>query len=209
MEKDLLRLLQACVGVVVLLGTALLVFGLFPCMKSEVGAAWVQAIGSIAALGAVVWTVTTQEAYRKRDARSKGLAIAAAMTFRVTKAAGDLEQLRTTIGRAEKLDCDPVLFQSVLEALQGLPQWSTEDLTHLAALENFISFKLAGAIDRVHSLTKILKDLVQTSDLHNDPAHRKYMAHVIGFHVWEIQALYALAGKRMNQLTFGLTSPFE
>lgn len=66
MEKDLLRVLQACVGVVVLLATVLLIFGLFPCMKSEVGAAWVQAIGSIVAIlsGIAVVRYQLQEAAR-------------------------------------------------------------------------------------------------------------------------------------------------
>nr|WP_151201362.1 hypothetical protein [Herbaspirillum sp. B39] len=66
MEKDLLRVIQACVGAVVLLATVLLIFGLFPSMKSEVGAAWVQAIGSIVAIlsGIAVVRYQLQEAAR-------------------------------------------------------------------------------------------------------------------------------------------------
>jgi hypothetical protein len=60
MEKDLLRLLQACVGIVVLLAVALLVFGLFPSMKSESSAAWVQAVGSIAAIWGTAWIARVQ-----------------------------------------------------------------------------------------------------------------------------------------------------
>lgn len=68
MEKDLLRLLQACVGIVVLLGTAILVFTLFPTMNSEVAAAWVQAIGAIVAIlsGITVVRYQLQEETRVR-----------------------------------------------------------------------------------------------------------------------------------------------
>ncbi|MBG7619318.1 hypothetical protein I5R65_07570 [Herbaspirillum sp. AP02] len=71
MEKDFLRVLQACVVAVILLGTALLIFGLFPRMKSEVGAAWIQAVGSIAAIiGAWFGTrhqIRSAERTRNRD----------------------------------------------------------------------------------------------------------------------------------------------
>ncbi|MFJ3316152.1 hypothetical protein ACIPLR_12390 [Herbaspirillum huttiense] len=69
MEKDLLRLIQACVGVVVLLATAMLVFTLFPAMNSEVGAAWVQAIGAIVAIlsGIAVVRYQSQEQARVRQ----------------------------------------------------------------------------------------------------------------------------------------------
>jgi len=68
MERDLLRLLQACVGIVVLLATTLLVFGLFPSMSSEAGAAWIQAVGSIGAILSAIWVMSAQNrAAEKRD----------------------------------------------------------------------------------------------------------------------------------------------
>lgn len=68
MERDLLRVLQACVGIVVLLATTLLIFGLFPGMKSEAGAAWIQAVGSIGAILSAIWVMGAQNrAAEKRD----------------------------------------------------------------------------------------------------------------------------------------------
>lgn len=68
MERDLLRVLQACVGIVVLFATALLIFGLFPSMKSEAGAAWIQAVGSIGAILSAIWVMGAQtRSAEKRD----------------------------------------------------------------------------------------------------------------------------------------------
>lgn len=80
MERDLLRLLCACGVIVVLLATALLVFGLFPEMKSEVWAAWVQAFGSIAAIiGAFLLARSQQRAAdrtRRLDAALRNASLA-------------------------------------------------------------------------------------------------------------------------------------
>lgn len=113
MEKDLLRVLQACVGVVVLLATALLIFGLFPCMKSEVGAAWVQAIGAIVAIlsGIAVVRFQLQEAARVLKAEE------AKRVYRL------LTSLRTEIGLLGEKFISPVGAElAVFNKTQSLPK---------------------------------------------------------------------------------------
>lgn len=209
MENSLLRTIQICVGVIVLVVTSIVFFWLFPAMKSEVGAAWVQAVGSLAALLGVGWTVNTQESYRRKDAKAKGVAVAAAMTFRVTKASGDVERLREKFRQVEVRDCDPIFFQEALQMLRSIPQWTTEDLTQLAALENLIAIKLAGGMDRMNAVMDYIGLIVQSGQILLDPETRKYQAHVVGAFLWEIHTLYGMAGKRMNNFTCGVTAPFE
>lgn len=127
MEKDLLRLLQACVGAVVLLGTAVLFFSLFPAMNSDVGAAWVQAVGSIAAILGSAWIARhqTRESQKlekwKEDQRESKILLAVISTLSIAHAICSL--LQEAISEEgpvhiDKTNCDRLLdARAVIERI--------------------------------------------------------------------------------------------
>lgn len=87
MERDLLRVIQICIGIVVLFATSYIVFSMFPLMNSEVGAAWIQAIGSIASIWVAIAVVRMQakETYRQieRDAMRHSLSTLTAIATEI------------------------------------------------------------------------------------------------------------------------------
>lgn len=208
MEKDLLRVLQACVVAVILLGTAILVFGLFPSMKSEAGAAWVQAVGSIAAVGGVAWTVKTQERFRRDEAQVRATVVAAAQTLQIISVSAEVRSIQLRFQTIQAHDCPPDHFSELLSKLEAIPTWSADELSYLAALPNQIAFKLAGGIDRLNATILILRKLVGHPDIVESAEFRKEKAQFFSFSLNESALLFNIASTRMQLLTHGPTGPY-
>jgi hypothetical protein len=178
-------------------------------LTSQDWAAWVQALGSIAALVGVGWTVKTQERYRKDEATAKAIVVAASQTLHLATVSGDIRAIQVRFDEAKQFDCPPELFSELLARLEDIPTWNADELSYLAALPNKISFKVAGGIDRLNSVIFALQKTAVHPDLTASADFRKYQASFFSFVLNESALLFNAASTRMQLLTLGPTGPYE
>ncbi|MRT27604.1 hypothetical protein [Herbaspirillum sp. CAH-3] len=67
MERELLLVLRVCVGFISVAVSLALLFFIFPSMKSEVGAAWTGALGTVAAFGAAIYLARRGDVQRRQE----------------------------------------------------------------------------------------------------------------------------------------------
>ncbi|WP_129587768.1 hypothetical protein [Herbaspirillum robiniae] len=182
-------------------------FALHPPLNSQDYAAWIQAIGSLAALGGVIWTVKTQERYRREEASTTATVVAAAMTLHLSTAATVVRTFQERLDIAAQIDCAPQLFEEILAKLQEVPTWNADDLARLVPLPNHIALKAAGAIDRLNVAILVLEKTVQSAQLRADAGYRKDRAKYFSFILNECWQLFDMASSRMQLVTHAQTSP--
>jgi hypothetical protein len=176
--------------------------------KSE-WAYWVQAIGSVLAIFAVIWMATTQERVRREEKMTIARVVAAGMTFRLTMIGNEVERCMNRFDEVKVADGNPAGFQNILDDLSKIVPFPSEEIAKLAPLPKNCAFKVASAFDLIRSALPILENAVRNVELHYDSAFRKHQASILSFILSQALGCINLATKEMQSASHAFTSPFH
>lgn len=116
----------------------------------ESGAAWVQAIGSLGAIGGAVWIFQADRASKKADAEAIANLAAAKFGLQAFHVAAVLRSVLETVDSAQISDLGIEFLSDIQKTLSALPDWPMADLATLAPLPDKVAFNMGNAIGRLN-----------------------------------------------------------
>lgn len=120
-------------------------------IESPEVAAWVQAIGSIAAIGGAVWIYQSQERQRRKQELASAKITAASIIHRIVLIQSELNAYITWLSEVALIDGNPAGFKFHSERLHALPVCSQDELIRLAPLDRDCGLRLSAAFDLIGS----------------------------------------------------------
>jgi hypothetical protein len=161
-----------------------LVFALYrkPIESAEV-AAWVQAVGSVAAILAAIWISRDQERQRRKDARAAALIMASSARHHVALLLVDVEAAVKWFETASAEDLNLRGFPDHLKNLQSILPLTAEELIRLAPIAGDCALKLSAGFGKLQHgiayLQAVLDDARLSSNLELRQGGAKQTARVL------------------------------
>jgi hypothetical protein len=157
MEKDLLRVLQACVGAVVLLITAMLLFGLFPRMNSDTGAAWAGALFAGLAFAGTIWIATSQKRAADHAAKLLGTVTLMSMQFRLNNLRRQLEKIAIALDKWQPESNECVNYEDAGKTIKIYAILEVDEVEKVLPLDKDVAIDLAVAIGYIAYCSDLLE----------------------------------------------------
>lgn len=120
-------------------------------LESPEVAAWVQAVGSIAAIAGAVWIYQSQERQRRKKEMASAKITAANIIHRIVLIQSELQAYIAWVTEVSLIDGNPLGFKFHSERLNGLPVCSQDELIRLAPLDQDCGLRLSSALDFIGS----------------------------------------------------------
>ncbi|MDO9420410.1 MAG: hypothetical protein Q7T66_07100 [Herminiimonas sp.] len=172
-------------------------------------AVWVQAIGSITAIGAAIWISRRDQRRRNAEALVIAKVSAASITFRIASISSDLKKLVATFDSIHKIDGSPNHFFDSLVVLKEQPSWDPSELALLAPLPNGCAYKVAGGLDRLATAIRLIDAAVKNEKIKWSNDFRRERAGIVSFTLNEAALSFERAAEMMQAEIHGHTSPYE
>lgn len=176
-------------------------------LASAEAASWMQAIGSVAAIFAVIWVSQAQDRQRRAEALTVAAVVASSMVHRITQVKQSFRTASEQFDTMSRIDGNPVEFAKILLLIDAQPNWHTDDVVRLAALPNQSAYKIAAAIDRTFTAKLLLEKAVADQDVFNDNKTRMDYAKKISIALDEAATFYEVAANNMHDFVKEFTTP--
>lgn len=198
-------------GIVAIAGGIGVAVGMFiPCSKFATPdwPAWVQAVGSVAAIFAAIWISKAQDRKRNDDALTVAAVVASSMVHRIVQTIQTLRDANERFDTMSQVDGSYTDFGNYLSLLEALPEWRTDDVVRLAALPDNSAHKVAAAIDRTLTAQMLLKKAAINKEITSNSEIRRDYAKKISLALDEAATCYEVAANNMNNFVKKFTNPY-
>lgn len=199
------RYLFSVLGVTIIIG---IFVGLKKDLTISEWAAWVQAIGSIAAILGAIWITSQEDRRRRGELRAAARLTASGLTMRLASISASVRQVKDRFNAWGQMDFDPRELSQYIDILENAAACSPSELISLVPLQNNAAYKLAGAFDRLHASVFALKSFRNSRGANDSEARKQFMS-LMGFSLGEACNLFDLAIQVLQNESLSLTSPFH
>ncbi|MYM88289.1 hypothetical protein GTP91_14005 [Rugamonas sp. FT82W] len=127
-------------------------------------AAWVQAIGSIAAICGAIWIADRERAHRARDALTVAVLAATENQAQLQILTKNIAMIRARILNATMVEPAPDEWMSMLHDLRGRVRIDSETLLKFSALPDKCALRMARANADLHIAETLLTTVIGMND---------------------------------------------
>jgi hypothetical protein len=168
-------------------------------------AAWAQAIGTVAAIGATIWLATRDDRRRRSNAHDLAVLTAASMTFRLSGALAQVRHISEYVDAAHKAVADPENLLIYANYIKSVHVCTDNEQVQLIPLPSRCAYRLAGTRDRLHAAGEALALMGVSSDRY-DSERRKAAYGVANQALHEALDLLEMAVLLCQEASHGVTS---
>lgn len=171
-------------------------------------AAWVGAVGTVAAFAGTIWIATREAAERRRKELTQATIVAAGMVFGLTMTQKKLGDLVQRLRYAESHGAGASDFAFFKMKFEEQTTWDSSQILLLAPLPNACAFKVAGGLDRIRTCIDMIKRY-ESSIPHSNRKDGGTKAGQIAGVAEEAINLFGLAANECQKAAHRLTSPYS
>lgn len=139
-------------------------------------ASWVQAVGSIAAIGGALWIFKSDTVIRRTEAQVVASLAAAQYFPRLGHLIEQLEMFQATLSSYEQVDLGPNEISQVSCSLSHMALWSSSELYVLAPLPEQCAMHFSYGLGKLNKASLFIKDFVDHGQIQSCELERKSCA---------------------------------
>ena len=139
-------------------------------------ASWVQAVGSIAAIGGALWIFKSDTVIRRTEAQVIASLAAAQYFPRLDHLIEQLESFQATLDLYEQVDLGPPEIFKISQALSRMTLWSSNELYVLAPLAHQCAMQFSYGLGKLNAATLFIRDYVETGQIRDNDLDRRSCA---------------------------------